>query len=237
LGSYAGYWGGRIGNAVDEAIGTSANYYAATTVGSYLGYPEGDMGRLGTLAAMTGVSMLGTFLWSQGKRLVRATYSFLGTRSEFELGVISWREGKWNDAVGHTSVALIQDGKVLKAYGLSPDPLPDDLGVGTLTRLCLPGGGQVMDDLDMLDDHEAYIEVFGVNERQWRTAKDRIHSDRANSPTYSLVGLGGASCSSWALSVLRSAGVSGGSFMSRYLLSLPREIMLYGSKPMSNRRV
>ncbi|MCG8604527.1 DUF4157 domain-containing protein, partial [bacterium] len=227
LGSYAGgYWGGRIGNVIDEGLDLALNYYTTSMVSNYFGSPIGEMGWFGWLSAQAGISIVRNALYFQGKRLYRAILQRIGSQSPFELGLVSWREGKFSDLVGHASVAIIRDGNVLGIFGLSPSPLPNDTSLATLARLCLPGTGQIMDDRDMLGDHSAYIELFSVNQWQWLDAQNRIRNDRNNAPTYSLIGVGGSSCASWALSVLRYAGVSGGSAMSRYVASIPREIMI-----------
>ena len=233
LGSYVGDSGAYLGGAVDQAIDVGASYYLASAASSYLGVSTENtsyaMRGLYTVAASILINSLTAF----GKRLWRATMKRLTGPSEYELGLVSWCDGKFSDAIGHTSVALVQNGNIVGIWGLSPDPLPSDIGLVTVKRLCKPGNGKIYDDKDMLDDHTAYIELFGVSKHQYMIADKTIRASEKNAPKYSLLGFGGSSCATWAIMVLRSAGVTGGSALARYLMSLPREIGFESHKPLT----
>lgn len=198
-------------------LGTAGGVLGAVA----FGVPISTIATVG--ATVAAVGMGSAYLYSH---LTRG-----GGGGSWGISIITYREGKFSDLVGHVSVALWSDGNIVTCAGLSPDPLPDAIDLYTIARLITTSTtGKIYSDYEMLNDgeHVHWEEKFSVSKDRWDAALQIINRDSVHAPRYNLLGIGGDSCASWAIKVLDAAGCRAGSVVSRYLLSVPRELSLYG---------
>ena len=116
-----------------------------------------------------------------------------------------------NVVLGHVSVELADmTGKVLFIKGYWPTGVKDDsteyIGVSS-TR-----------------------ETFHISQKQANRLIAAIDKSEKAPARFAWTGYGGDSCASWALKMMRAAGVSGGTFFDRYMLSLPKLVAWTGGK-------
>jgi hypothetical protein len=212
--------GASFGGGLGQGIGTAMGYAADTALEYAASNPATS---LVTAAAF---SMGAAYIWARHR-------SWNNTKKGWSISVISYREGKFSDVIGHASIAFEHDGRIEMCAGFSPYPLPDDLSLAELKRLMQGTKGKVYDDSSMLNDgqHHWWRETFEIDKTKWDAAMRAANQDAISTNLwYNLFGLfGGYSCASWAVKIARAAGQNPGSIVSRYLLSIPRELSLYAA--------
>ncbi|MFN3461299.1 MAG: DUF4157 domain-containing protein [Oceanibaculum sp.] len=113
--------------------------------------------------------------------------------------------------LGHVSVELADmTGKVIFIKGYWPDG--------------------VKDDASKYADASSTRETFHISQKQAVSLLAAIDKSEKAPARFAWTGYGGDSCASWALKMMRAAGVSGGTFFDRYMLSLPKLVAWTGGK-------
>lgn len=113
--------------------------------------------------------------------------------------------------LGHVSIELADmTGKVIFIKGYWPDG--------------------VKDDASKYADASSTRETFHISQKQAASLLAAIDKSEKAPARFAWTGYGGDSCASWALKMMRAAGVSGGTFFDRYMLSLPKLVAWTGGR-------
>lgn len=113
--------------------------------------------------------------------------------------------------LGHVSIELADmNGKVIFIKGYWPEG--------------------VKDDASKYADASSTRETFHISQKQADRLIAAIDKSEKAPARFAWTGYGGDSCASWALKMMRAAGVSGGTFFDRYMLSLPKLVAWTGGK-------